>query len=987
MNQARFFITCLLIALTTVASPAARAQAPTSSTLATTPTTATTATLKVYTPPAETAHSALINKAFVTVDPQTGLFRNAAGLFVTPSVTYVQTSSTVGGTNNGPIAVLAMDPVKFQPDFHQMRQVGIRAIYMRIAPGLFLNPDGSWRKPQDPFTGVPNAPQVQAETLARLDNAAKAGIGPFTYTYEVFDYLLDVAAAEGIYVVPMILDVWDFPRKYDLHDSYVSILYQDLWEKTIQDWVKILTRYKDRKVIIGYLVEGETLYMPIWSESMKRFLAPGGVKDEIYPSPVGAQDPEVRRAFQEFLQRRYGTIQNLKNTWRYGYDRTAPTFDPKDGTPHYPLKAGVFDSLTSFSQIALPAVERSNLDKDMNNRGDHCPYWANVPFDPGWIDFAYFKDWLYTTRLNQLFARIRQVDPNHLFVHNAAGDFVPVWHPFFVPWNHGELDADVILHGNGYPEVVLNPALPITLTPSETVKELYQTVATYRPFKRGANGAAKAFGMGEGGLDLEFNDPKIKTSRIPEDLQERWVTSILMDNFGSGSAFASLWDWSSFNSITLENPKIHEHLVLRSIAQLNRAIERDTFTRGRQARVLILGNGPALHSLLGTLIYFNNIALSNALATTHCAFDTVSSDEISPGPKPGKVDISQYDAIFIPVQYQIPQQQIGPSLTADNGSTDTRPAVWPMLDQWLAAKPNRVLCAGLTMLRDAYFNPLPELPAEVRQVLGNVSPGPLGAPIFGDKTWTIATGGQLAITLDGARTQTLGVAAQDAAAPKPFLTEGEQVLGVKRARSNGSAVYTFGFPLGLSWTSSMDPEIMNAPGLNTKMDVSKLAAFYAPLLTQAGIAPDYTADPSVVAYISDKARVVLVRQRYETGPRKGVTLASPHFTRQIFEGATTTLSRKGAVTTGTLTCDLGEANYAAMLTEAGKAELAGDGSISVELKRDPAVEGKPATIQVKVSGNVAAHIAFEPGFAPPAVDYVPGAPGTTVTLTAPLTSP
>lgn len=930
---------------------------------------------------AETSFSALTNKAFVKVDSQTGLFRNAGGLFVLPCVTYVQTSKTTGGFNNGLIQILAMDPVKLRPDFRQMRQAGVRGIYMRIGPGLFLNPDGSWRKPQDPFTGVINAGRVQTETLARLAQAAKAGIGPFTYNYELFDYLLDCASTEGIYVVPAILDPWDFPFKYDLRESYVCIDYDAIWERTMRDWAKILTRYKDRKVILGYLMEGEFLNMPVWSERQMANLAPGGPKIKDYPSPLEAQDPEVKRSFQDYLQRRYGTIDELKNHWRYGYDRANPSYDPQTGVPHYSFKAGMFGPLAGFSQVALPTVERSRLDKDLTDRGNHCPYWGNVPSDPEWIDFAYFKDWLYTSRLNELFRRIRQVDPNHLIVHDAAGDFVPPWHPFYVPWNHGELDADVILHGNGYPEVVITKDIskPVSFIRPETIKEVYQTVAPYRPFKRGSNGAAKAFGMGEGGLDLEASDPNSRDFIIPEELQDRWITSILMDDFGSGGAFASLWDWSSITAITRANPKIHEHLATRSMAQLTRAIERDTFTRGRRARVLILANGPALHSLLQPLEYSNVITLSSALAATHCPFDTVSSDEIVLGAKAGKVDLNQYDAILIPQQNQIPQQQLNPMKAVEG-----QPSIWKMLDPWLAAKPNRVLCVGMTVLHDAYFTPLEELPAGVAQVLGQIEPGPLGTPIRGEKTWKMASGGQLTITIDGARTQTLGISAKDSADTKPFLTDGDKVVGVERACPNGSAVYTFGFPLGLSWTPLMEPLGTKVESVNVKMDESKLAAFYEALIARTGIAPDFKADPSIVAYISDRAKVVLIRQRFEQGMRQGVTLASPHFTGQIYAGATTTVNRAGSGalgTAGTIVCDLGKTNYAAMLTQVGKAKLAKNGSVAVEVTPSPA-EGKPVTYQVKVTGKVAAQIVFEPGLKPASLDYVPSASGTTLTLSS-----
>lgn len=909
-------------------------------------------------------------KRFVTVDPATGLFRSAKGLFAVPCVTYVQPSPTLGGTNAGPIQILAMDPTQFRADFRQMRGHGIRAIYMRIGAGLFFNAQGGWRTLKDPFDGVINAAAVKAQVLERLDKAARQGIGPFTYTYEVFDYLLDCARAEGIYVLPMILDPWDLPRHYDLRESYTSILFDDTWGRVMGEWSKIAGHLKDRKEILGYLFDGEMVALPVWSEPVMNYFAPGGPAIKIYPSPLEARDPRLARAFQDFLARRYGTIENLKAHWRAGYDRKSPTYDPASGVPSYPFKAGEFAALTSFKEIPLPTVERSRLDPDVAaGRGAHCPYWANVPFDPIWADFGYFKERFYTERMSELANRMRQADPNHLFAHNAAGDFVSVWHPFFVPWNHGELEWDVILQGNGYSDAVTRR--PIAFDPHEMVKEIYQTVAPYRPFRRGVGGGARAIGMGEGGLDLESNDPSLKGAKISEAMQARWVTEILMDNFGGGSAFASLWDWGTLRGISPDNPKIHDHQALGSIGRLALALQSDHFTGGRKARVLILANGPVLHSLINPLEYNNLIVLSSVLAMTHIAFDVASTDEVAPGARPGKVDLSRYDAIFMPELFLVPSRSLSPvRLAGGKKGEAAAPSVWAMLEGWLAARPKRVLCVGLSSPRDAWFGPLAELPAEMRRVVGELRPGTL-RPATGSKNWSLAGGGRLEAQLEAIRIQTIGVekSKSGAVAPEPFLREGQEVLGVRRAGANGSAVYSFGFPLGLSWMGSLVPEFTGG-GVNQKLDLPQWAGFYGGLIAGAGISAEYEADPTVLAYIGDRAQSVLIRQRFDKALLKSVSVKSPRLAGNIYYGATSTITCKGGAATGTVTCALGE-DAAAMLQARGKVALEGDGTLTVEA-------GAGNTIIL--SGDAPARVSFGSRV----IRYEPGAGKKVIPLAEPV---
>jgi len=781
---------------------------------------------------------------FVAIDSDSGLFRNSEGAFVLPCVTYSQPEAGKPGYNCYCIQVLQFDLSKLRPDFRRIRQMGIKAIYMRVGAGGFLNRKGKWRKLKEPFDGVSSDIQNKA-----LKNLAK---NKFKYSYEVFDYLLDCAEKEGIYVIPMIMDNWSFPRKRDLDENLTALLYEDTWNEVIKDWKKILRRYRNRKIIIGYLMEGETHTLPTWHEKQWQFLHPEGPKVVLEKAPIENNDPKLRAQFQYFLQSRYKNIENLKKTWGYGYDRSKVTY--RSEKPFYPYSKNAFSKIKSFKDIPLPTVERTKGEPGKNFTGNFT-WWLNIPFDPLWIDFAYFKDWLYTTRMNQFIDGIREFDTNHLFFRSAALDSVSPWHIFFTPENRGEMKFDVLLHGGGYLSTVKKT--PLVFPVHETILELQQTVAPYRPFARN-----KVFGMGEGGLGLDYGTPGADTINVPEVLEDYWVTALLMDNYGSGSGMVNLWDWSILVSATVKNPKLHDHLVTRTIRQISDALEIDSFSNNRNARVLILANGPIRHSTMKPVSQNNFVALSSILAMTRRPFDMATTDEITLENLSDKVNINQYDVIFIPQLFTIPKE-----------SFDGKINVWDVLYKWLNTKPHRRLVIGLTELRDSYFNPIAQIPADVKQVIGNTKPENSRIE-NGKQDWKLVSGKPFSVTLDYTYIQNLKVSKKGKISPQPFLMDGKNVVGSKRDFPNGSTVYQFGFPLGFSWCYFHDLDISGG-GLNNKLNLETLAEFYGQFLTEAGIEPEYKAPPGVIVYISDNAKVVFVRQRFLEGKKENITISSP----------------------------------------------------------------------------------------------------------------
>jgi hypothetical protein len=896
----------------------------------------------------EAASELRLFDTFTTVDPSSGLFEQHGQLFPLVSATYVQPQEGKVGANAGPIELLGFDLMRLCDDFRQMRETGVGAIYMRVGAGFFLNPDGSWRRPEDPYSGVIDAQTVQKETLARLAQATKTGSCPFTFNYEIFDFLLTCAEAEGLYVVPMIMDNWSKPRKYDLEEKLTSILYPDVWQKTIDDWVKILGRLSGREVILGYLIEGETLALPPWNKKQWRYLAPGGPILAESRSPLEAEDPELARQFRDFLRARYGNSGSFKVHLRHGYNREQAAYDPETGVPEYPFEAGVFEHIERLDDVPLPTVERAKGDVSLGP-GAHFPWWLNVPFDPLWVEFGYFKEWLYTERLNGLVDRLREVCPNALFFHSAAWDYVPVWHPFFVAWNHGELDCEVSLHGGGYPQSLVLRTTP-KIEPHETVVELYQSVGCYRPFTYDAS-LPFAYGMGEGGIAYESSEPGTKDLDISETVEDAWNTALLMDNFGGGSAFGNLWDWGMFVGATRANPQLHLHAFASTVKKMAALFERDTFLRGRNAKVLILANGPALHSIMKELSANNIIALSSALAAAHCDFDIATTDEVSIGPQPGKVDLERYQAVFMPQLFQIPQQSISGAAAIHDAA---RKNVWLILGEWLDAAPNRLLCLGTTGLRDPWFNPLDRLPADVRALTGDIQPGPLTKQT-GKYTWTTVDGARVPIVLTGVYTQAVAIQPGAEASVAPFLKDGDALRGTLHQRPNGSRTYFFGFPLGLSWMYLHDPAL-GGGRLNQDFDLTALASFYAQLLREAGVASDYEGDPDVVAYISDHSRVVMVRRRMlDEHMARPATIASPLLASRVYGGAESKVMRRGEKNSAEVTIPL-EENRAAMVSSIGGVELLSDGVVHVATKQAGAADGEHW--RVSVDGDVPARFSF-----------------------------
>ncbi len=251
-------------------------------------------------------------------------------------------------------------------------------------------------------------------------------------------------------------------------------------------------------------------------------------------------------------------------------------------------------------------------------------------------------------------------------------------------------------------------------------------------------------------------------------------------------------------------------------------------------------------------------------------------------------------------------------------------------------------------MRDRYFNPMEALPGEVRRVLGTVEPGP-SETLTGERTWTLSSGETLGVNLQETPVQDLRVG--EGSTTRPFLTEGDAVRGTVHTRSNGSRVYHLGFPLGLSWMYSMDPELSGGR-LNTTFDTEAMAVFYGDMLDEAGVKTRLSTSPTVVAHVSDSGKVLLVRDRNPATASRPVTVAGEDLGAHVYAGAVTTSTRHDGARRGEVRCTL-DVNSARILCAFGQIELASDGAVTVDAT---GLEDKDsgATGRVVVEGATAA---------------------------------
>jgi len=763
---------------------------------------------------------------FVKVD-ENGVLRNATGAIMPLTTIYGQ----VGPDGRWILGALNFDYDQVERDFAAMKESGVN-IYLRlVAWGEVLNPDGSWKEVTEQPTGT--------------------DLPKFRYNIEVYDYFLDRAQAHGLYVTMHPSHYWGMHSRVIPRTWWTKYyLYDDVWETVERAYERIMGHFTNRPVIVSIQTGEESLICANHPD-----------------------DPEARRRFREYLKRRYGSIEKLKETWRWGYDyedRTAWKAIPQDdGTtlyePHYPFVEGAYSRLTSFDDVTPPPFEMwlrrpAPTYLPVQNRRI---FMATVSKEPAWIDFYRMQEELILERLNSWARMLRRACPNHILQFSSGFDFNTPWH-FFQVFDRARLEYDIIGVGQHDTEIE-----PWELEPWARVREEVQNVASYRPYVRAKGSPARGIGTGEGDGGLS-NEGRL-----------RYWKSWLFDLVGGGVGIVNSYSWAGLTSYPWTGSMDYDTPVLKWMATFLPAADSMRFTRSRP-RILIMRSRSTILSQSSGYDLGNTAALASHLSQLHIPYDIADDESLTMDPdERQKVYLGAYEFVFVPQLFKLLPQRS-----------------WKLLEKW-ALNGGKGLCLGYFELVDEYFNPVvwDDLPAPARLILGgadyakrtvleDVQDAEIVLPDRGDKValefperWP--AGGKAGFSsVEGSRLQPI------------VLCNNEPI--VTRHHVGDCQVYRCGFALGMAYNATWG--LARYP-----KDYDSLARIYEVMLDEAGVTAGFEAPRNLVVRVSDDLDTILVKERFGIFTRELV--ADPRLGRRIYAagvpsgmGVRTSLDEDGTVT-------------------------------------------------------------------------------------------
>lgn len=765
---------------------------------------------------------ASLYRTFVKINPESGLLEYE-GKVIRPFFTvYSQPKAGGGWILNIP----DFDFDLLEKDFARMKEANINVQPRFWSWAELLNYDGTWKKAEKQPKGH--------------------GLPYFTYNFQIYDYFLDRAQSHGLYVNIEPSFFWGLhPEVIPPEYRGKILLDEDLWDATCEAYSKILRYFSNRTVIVSAMV---------------------GEEDLVFDHAL--DDPLMQQRFQRYLKRTYGTISNLKHTWRQGYNYedhskwTRVTVNNREVIwPAYPLVPGRFDSCRSFEDITLPLLDYYRLpEKPEQPILDLPTYQRNLTHDPCWIDFMQMKEEILIERLNELADRLREADPNHILYYCNAHDFNPAWH-FLHCFDRGRLHFDVI--GVGQHDADCNPG---EVPEWATCREYIQNVASYGPYLTTGFPKGFACGEGQGGKEREG-----VAAYYPW-----WLADIV----GGGGAFFQSYHWNHIAGRTAENPTNYDSKTLDALRDFLKSIQDTQFKFNKNAEVLILRNKHAAYGMSAGYDFANARYLASILCQLHVPFDILPDSDIAPGPfGTAKVNLSKYRFIFVPAQYQLL-----PART------------WQIIQDWIKdprAGGKRGLCLGYYADQDSYFAPIK--PTEVHPAFAELTgtngysrrlefSGSLAlryARFFGDS----ARGDQLILDLpDQAE---IGCFETGNSSAEPLLTIGENGPAVVvRNIVSGNSIFTCGFPLGMAYDPVWGAEKVQEPR-------NKFNSLFMGMLKTAGIEPSITAPENVTVYVSDNRSCILLKERH--GKNTNVTLEINDPSGTIYSGTTASCELEGRV--------------------------------------------------------------------------------------------
>lgn len=764
---------------------------------------------------------ASLYESFVKLNPKNGLLEHN-GKVIRPFFTIYSQPKPGGGQI---LNIPDFDFDLLEDDFARMKQAGINVQPRFWSWAELLDYDNSWK---------------------RLEKQPKGhGLPHFTYVYQVYDYFLDRAQAHGLYANIELSYYWG------LHPEVIPpayrgkiLLYGELWNAAGEAYAKILRYYSRRTCIVAVMVGEEDL-----------------VFDHCF------DEPTMLREFQRFIRRRYGSVSNLQRVWRHGYDTANQSLWRKQTVsgknviwPDYPFTSGVFDLWTSFDDVKLPIFDHYRLADVPNFPLNDLPtYQENLARDPMWIDFMDMKEQMLISRLNDLVAKLRAADANHILYYCNPYDFNPAWHMLHC-FDRGRLRWDVI--GVGQHDSGFDPA---EVPRWASCREYVQNVASYGPYLDAVGAYPKGFACGEGMGG--------KTREGTAKYYPWWLADIV----GGGGAFFQSYDWNHIAGRSAEKPRTYDETTLRALESFLYSVRDVPFTRNSNAEVLILRSKNAAYGMSAGFDFGNVRSLAEMLYQIHVPFDILPDTDVSAGSfELGKINLNKYRFIFVPAQNQL-----------------LPPRAWQMLEDWITDPRyagRRGLCFGLYQDLDCYFNPVK--PPEVHRAFERLT-GTKGftrrVPVSGKmelrftKFFGSAARGD-SMTIFFPESSEIGCM-DDVPVEKILEMEWDSSAVVIRNVLNGNPVYLCGFYLGMAYNATWGLEKEQSP-------YNAFTPLYRAMLESSGVKPSVDAPDNLGVYVAEGSVAVLVKERFGKPIDLDIGLSNLH--GAVLNGATTVHKSNGS---------------------------------------------------------------------------------------------
>jgi len=562
-------------------------------------------------------------------------------------------------------------------------------------------------------------------------------------------------------------------------------------------------------------------------------------------------NPHQHALFADFLQRKYGTLDEFRRQTPQGYDYADrsqfwagqrkreyfPDTEPEPVLfPRFTVKEGVFDRARDWLDIPLPLwPQYRSPGEPQVTLADQKSYNEFTPLDPLWIDFYEMReDELLFGMLSRWAQIVRQGMPKQLLFYSNAQDFTNSWH-FLHLYRRADLPFDVI--GVGCHDSGQNLS---EIGPEYTVRKAIKVISSYRPYALAPGSPARgvASGEGEGGRADQ-----------PEEVR-KYYAGALFDEIGGGAAWTQTYTWGHISGAdTPDGP--HQTPLLKWFSEFMPSVQGVAFPLRRPVQVLIVRNANLAHSNMSGLDYGNVIRIAEALTQLNVEFDIATDRDLAAGVRsqePGvrrtaaaagiepTVDLSPYRLVILP-----------------SVASDLCPSAWEALGEWLSDRAHpgqRALALGWVGKRGPRLQPIDAFPEMLQRWTG-IADYPKATELKGRQDVRLLTkAGEKALSIEFGRSLPGGLLDRGV----PLLKTADGVAIAARFEYEGNPIYAFGFPMGLNNNELWDLAPVQEPR-------DAMAPLYEALVAAAGVDRPVLAPHNLRAYLSGDGKMLLVRER------------------------------------------------------------------------------------------------------------------------------